>query len=71
MTAPRRILGIHRQGNGHFGVTILTENPGREPHQHQIGHNIRTVAEAQAFADEQAPNVRAYRVMVLQSARGH
>lgn len=68
LTPAFRAIGIHRQGNGNFAVSIFSEFKDGKRGQSQIGFNHRTLGDAEVFANMQAEMLGISSVRVLPSA---
>lgn len=68
LTPAFRALGIHRQGNGNFAVSIFTEWKDGKRGSSQIGFNHPTLGDAEVFANSQAETLGIATVRVLSSA---
>lgn len=69
LTVVKRGIGITRQGNGNFAITLFSLYADGQRGQSRIGENFGSLVEAEAFASREA--VRAYgdcKVVVASSA---
>ncbi|GJD43964.1 hypothetical protein AFCDBAGC_1826 [Methylobacterium cerastii] len=64
----KSVLGIRRQGNGNFAVTLFHEYADGKRAGSDLGMNFRSVADASEFASSQAKQHGAP-VVVLASAK--
>lgn len=54
LTVVKRGIGITRQGNGNFAITVFSLYADGQRGQSRIGENFSSLADAETFAAEQA-----------------
>ena len=72
LTVVKQGIGITRQGNGNFAVTLFSLYADGQRGQSRIGENFGSLAAAEAFASQEAARVYGgCKVAVAPSALAH